>query len=147
MKLTNQNIWKAGAFNEKRNRLDIISGPRELRWGRLVGKVDSILRGNGRLIVVVAATGDDPRNPTRQDIINVQLAALLLSKQWRYRLARREVTAYLGYASHTQVEIVVDIKRTLAEINAYFSRARNSDTADILPTPLLSYLMNRKSQS
>jgi len=147
MKLTNENIWKAGAFNGMRVRHDIVSGPRRLQWGRLVGQVDSILRGNGRLIVVVAATGDDPRNPTCLDIRNAQLASLIVSKQWRYRLVRRKVTAYLKYAPHTQVEVAVNLEKTLAETNAYFSQARNSDTAGILPTHLLSYLMNRKSQS
>tara|TARA_R110002096_G_scaffold283228_4_gene477279 strand:+ start:17519 stop:17923 length:405 start_codon:yes stop_codon:yes gene_type:complete len=133
----------AGAFNDKRRRLDVISGPTELRWGRIVTHVECVLEDPTQFIVIVAAAGNEPSNPSDIDIANAQLAAMVAWKQHRRFMQRKRTRALLRYPNGAQVEIDVDIKATMRRLNVYLASARAGTVQPTLPTPLLSYFLTR----
>lgn len=145
MRLTNKEVWRAGAFDHKRQPLNVMSGPCELRWRNLVTVVDGILQDRERVVIIVAATGDDPRKPSDHDLVNARLSAVIVRKQLRWRLSRKTFCLYLRFRPHTQVEVDFDFEETVARANNYLRDARGDSSSAILPTPLLSYLIRNES--
>lgn len=144
MRLTNKEIWRAGAFDHKRQPLKVVSGPYELRWKNLITKVDGIFQNRERVVIIVAATGNDPREPSDHDLLDARLAAVLAIKQLRWRLSRKTFCPYLRFRPYTQVEVDFDFEEAAALINDYLKHARSENPPAILPTPLLSYLLNNR---
>lgn len=145
MRLTNKEIWRAGTFDHKRQPLNVVSGPRELRWQNLVTKVDGIFQDRERVVIIVAAIGKDPREPSNHDLMNARLAAVLARKQLRWRLSRKTFCLYLRFPPCTQVLVDFDFEETVERVINYLRDARREKPSAILPTPLLSYLLQNES--
>lgn len=143
MKYTNETIWKAAAFDHKCKRLNVRSGPREIRLRRVVARVECLLEHGDRRIVIVAAAGDDACNPTKHDRTNASLAGLVCSKQWFHRLWPKPVHVYLRYQQYIQVEVQMDLGSLENAVNEHFKRARNSNSPLTIPAPLLAYLLTQ----
>ena len=145
MEHNNRSIWQAGAFNNRRDRLSIVSGPSEFRWNRVITRVECVLADSERVIVVVPANGHDPKSPSEFDIANARLAAAVVSRQLRHRLSTRRFHVYLQYARHVRLEVPLDIPSVIEEVTAYLDSVRKAGDEPILPTPILSYLLLRVS--
>lgn len=144
MGINNTSIWQAGAFNDRRDRLSIISGPSEFRWKRLVTRVACVLADSTRVFVVVPANGRDPKLPSECDIANARLAATVVSRRLRHRLRKRRFHVYLQYARHVRLEVPLDIPSVIEEVTAYLDSVRKAGDEPIWPTPILSYLLSKR---
>ena len=142
MTISNGTIWQAGAFSDKRS-LKVLCGPRTFRWKGLITRVEYVLVEKRKLVVVVSASGSDPRKPSEQDTLNAQLAALIVKHQRRFKISRSQISVYLLYGNSTRVEVDVNIRNAELFVDNYRKTSRLDDTGVTLPTPVLSYLATR----
>jgi hypothetical protein len=130
----------AQRWDSRRRKVRLICGPETYKWRRLVTQVAFITQSRNCIVVVVPALGADPSNPRPCDILNAQLAALVVSKRLRWQLWRKSLALYLQYPNRCQVEVRTERNKALRAVDAYFSESK-ADQQDILPTSLLSYLL------
>jgi len=124
------------------NVVELLCGPREFRWKSLVARVEYILQYHDRNCIVVLAAGNDPRIPSKHDVLNARLTAVVVSRQIRYRLSGKPITTYLKYAGNTQREVEVDLDATTRMIKQHLAQSRQLGKAHAVPTPALAYLLN-----
>lgn len=133
------------SFRPRRcNVVELLCGPREFRWKSLVARVEYVLQYRDRNCVVVLAAGNDPRIPSKQDVLNAKLTAVVVSRQFRFRFSGKPLTTYLKYAHNTQreVEVEVDLETTTRMIKQHLAQSRQLGKAHPVPTPALAYLLN-----
>ena len=121
----------------------VISGPRSFRLGRLLTRVSFVARSADQLIVAVPAIGSDPRDIGQCDRINAALAALVVSRQIRWWRWRNRLVVYLQYPNHCQVLVESNLAETSRRVRTYFSRTDEKDLQPYVPTPVLSYLLDK----
>ena len=126
------------------NVVRLVSGPWEFRWKSVIARVEYVLECADRICVVVLAAGNDPRLPSKLDILNAKLTAAVVSRQIRFRLSDKPLTTYLKYAPNTQLEVEVDLKATTKMITEHLARSRLRGKSYPVPTPALSFLLNMR---
>lgn len=124
------------------NIVELLCGPRVFRWKSLVARVEYVLQYRDRYCIVVLAAGNDPRIPSKHDVLNAELTAVVVSRQFRFRFSGKPLTTYLKYAHNTQREIEVDLDATTRMMTQHIARSRRLGNGHPIPTPALAYLLN-----
>ena len=124
------------------NAVKLLCGPSEFRWNSLVARVEYVLQYRDRNCVIVLAAGNDPRIPSKHDVLNAKLTAVVVSRQIRFRFSRKPLKTYLKYAHNTQREVEVDLDLTAKMIKQHLAQSRQPAQAHPVPTPALAYLLN-----
>lgn len=131
------------SFRPHRSRaVKLLHGPREFRWKSLIAKVEYVLQYRDRNCVAVLAAGNDPRNPSKHDILNAKLTAVVVSRQIRFRFSGKSLTVYLKYPHNTQREVEVDLEVTMRMVEQHLAQSRQVGKTHPVPTPALAYLLN-----
>lgn len=109
---TNDDIWKAGAFNNKRESALLLCERRRFDWNGVITVVERLLVEDNGLIIVISALGTDHQHPTPLDMTNASLATVVVINRRLFRKYRRNVRTYLEYANGAMREACVDVKET-----------------------------------
>lgn len=109
---TNEDIWKAGAFNDKRRSASLLCKRKRFEWKGVVTVVERLLLEDTDLIIVISAIGSDHRHPTLFDMTNASLATVIVINRRLFRKYRRNVRTYLEYANGVMVNVCVDVQKT-----------------------------------
>lgn len=147
MKYTNQNLSKPWVFQDRTETFRIRNGPSTYRWKRIVARVSCILVRRRDVFVIVDAMDQNPREASKEDILNAQLATWVVSRQTMLRYRYKSYRAVLKYPNAIQVEVEYDPEKTGEIIKKYLFQSRSNATADALPTQLLTYLLVSQSIS
>lgn len=135
---SNDDIWRAGAFSDKCERAEPICGRKRFSWRGIITVVQRIEDQGGTLNIVVAAAGQDCRNPTAHDLTHAAVSALVISKQKKFRCYSERTRVYLEYAQSTIVAVDVDLVEAEHQVS---QQLLASDPAGKLRTPLPSALV------
>ncbi len=94
-----------------------------------------------RLVVVIAAAGSDPSNPTKHDLTNAEISALVVSRQLRFRRYRRR-GVYLEYRGPNLREVRVDLPEIAKRVRDGLATSQTVDRqVDRTPSPIVSFLL------
>ena len=143
IRLTNKNLWMAGALNHKRVAFRELDVPLRATWRGITAKASQILTDGERLVIIVSAAGPLRPLPSEHDVQNAQISALVFSKQ---PLANRykTVSAFLRDDCGSQFHVDVDltaIERRLAR-NVLRQR-RGGSRNSVVPSPLVGFLLKQ----
>jgi len=109
---TNKDIWKAGAFNDKRRSASLLCQRKRFEWQGVITVVERLLLDDTDLIIVIGAIGSDHRHPTLLDMTNASLATVIVINRRLFRKYRRNVRTYLEYANGVILNVRVDVQKT-----------------------------------
>jgi len=109
---TNEDIWKAGAFNDKRESALLLCKRKRFEWKGVITVVERLLLEDNGLIIVISALGSDHQHPTPLDMTNASLATVVVVNRRLFRKYRRNVRTYLEYANGAMLEVGVDVKES-----------------------------------
>lgn len=109
---TNDDIWKAGAFNDKRQSALLLCKRKRFEWKGVITVVERLLLEDTGLIIVISALGSDHQHPTPLDMTNASLATVVVVNRRLFRKYRRNVRTYLEYANGAMLEVGVDVKES-----------------------------------
>ena len=109
---TNDDIWKAGAFNDKRQSALLLCKRKRFEWKGVITVVERLLLEDTGLIIVISALGSDHQHPTPLDMTNASLATVVVVNRRLFRKYRRNVRTYMEYANGAMLEVGVDVKES-----------------------------------
>ena len=135
----NDDIWKAGAFNDKRSKPIQLCDRSRLYWKGVFTVVERILLEGRNLVIVVGASGTDCRNPTQHDLTNIALATVIVLKQRRFRRYKHRVKTYLEFA--TGALALVDVDVTATEMRMW-NELTKPGRPDRLERPIMSAVLS-----
>ena len=139
----NRSIWLAGAFGDKSSQPKQICGRQRFEWRAITALVQRIMVDGKRLVIVVAAAGSDPRNPTQHDLTNAQISALIVSRQSQFRRYRC-LNLYLEYRGPTLLEVRVDLRKIAWRLRNRWANCEAEDSHSYkTPSPILAFLLRR----
>ena len=135
----NDDIWKAGAFNDRRDKPARICSRSRMTWRGIITVVERIEVVGRTLIVVIDAAGSDDRQPSNHDLTNAAVATLIVSKQRRFRRYRNRIRTYLQYGRSTLHQIDVDLSVIEKQVyRDYLMQQTAVDTRLPMISPLFS---------
>jgi hypothetical protein len=137
----NVDIWRAGAFNDKRNKPVQLCARSRFLWKGVFTVVERISLDGRDLMIVVSAASPDCRNPSQHDLQHCALSSVVVLKQRRFRRYRKHVRTYLEFSSGTLTLIDVDLSAAELQIRQSIARPRKRGQLDFpIMTALVSYL-------
>ena len=137
----NDDIWKAGAFNDKRNKPIQLCGRSRFLWKGVFTVVERISLDGHSLNIVVGAASTDCRNPSEHDLRNAALSSVVVLKQRRFRRYRKHVRTYLYFSSGALALIDVDLLAAEEQIRQSIARPQKRGQLELpIMTALVSYL-------
>ncbi len=137
----NSGIWRAGAFQTNCHRPRLICGRRRFEWRCITALVQRIMLYKKRLVIVVAAAGSDPNNPTEHDLTNAQISALVISRQRRFCRNRR-LGVYLEYRGPVLREVRLNLPEIARRVGNGLANGQTVDpNGDQTPSPIISFLL------
>lgn len=141
----NRWIWLAGAFQNRCNRPELICERRRFEWRGITALVQRVMLYRKRLVIVIAAAGNDPRNPTEHDLTNAQISALVISRQSQFRRNNR-LGVYLEYPGPTLLEVRLDLRAIVEKLRNRWPVDGTCDPhACRTPSPIVSLLLRRET--
>jgi hypothetical protein len=137
----NDDIWLAGAFNDKRFKPVQLCGRSRFLWKGVFTVVERISLDKHSLIIVVGAASTDCRNPSEHDLRNAALSSVVVLKQRQFRRYRKHVRTYLEFSSGALTLIDLDVAAAEKQIRQSIVRPRKRGQLELpVMTALLSYL-------
>lgn len=112
----------------------------EFRWQGIECRPTAVYIADHALLVICAAAGSDPRDPSDFDRQNAQLAALIVARSIRWPRGR-EVRALLQYEEGMNVEVSVSLQGLSERIADCLSRLRLPSPPQRLPNAVVTYLI------
>lgn len=141
--LTNEDIWKPTTWNSKRERSIRVCGRKRFFWHTIYTVVERVEIQGSTLIVVVAAAGQDYRNPTEHDLANSAAAAFVVAKQRKFKPYRGDLRIYLEYPGSIVLGIDVDIDETEDRIRSSMLKEKSRGQLQ-LPIPSMFFNLLQK---
>jgi len=141
---SNDEIWRAGAFSDKCEKAEPICGRKRFSWRGIITVVQRIEDQGGTLNIVIAAAGQDCRNPTSHDLAHASACALVLSKQRKFRRYSERMRVYLEYPRSMIVAVAIDPCEAERQVRRRFL---DLEAADKLRSPLPSCLLDFLARS
>lgn len=141
----NVDIWKAGAFNEKRNKPIQLCGRSRFLWRGVFTVVELISLDGRDLMIVVSAASTDCRSPSQHDLQNAAHSSVVVLKQRRFRRYRKHVKTYLEFSSGALTLIDLDLAAAEKQIRQSIARPRKRGQLEFpIMTALVSYLSKNR---
>lgn len=112
----------------------------EFRWQGIECRPAAVYIADRTLLVISAAEGADPREPSNFDRQNAQLTAFLVARSIRWPRSR-EVRALLRYGDGMNVEVSASAQGLSQRITECLARLQLPGPPDALPNAVMTYLL------
>ena len=139
----NEDIWRTGAFNDKRDSEIQLCGCTRFTWKGVYTVVERVSVVGSALVIVLKAGGSNHRKPSEYDLRHAAIATVIVSKQHRFRRYRKCVRTYIEY--RTGVIRLVDVDRREAQSQIEQKLATQSATFhSSIMSSILALLMKQR---
>jgi hypothetical protein len=140
-KLTNRNLWMAGAFNHKRQSVRRIQVSTTANWQGIVAKAKSVLLDGNCLILIIATAKPLTPEPSEHDVLNAQISSLVFRKQARFH-DLPTMRTYLEDDSGVRFEIRQNLASLETQIRkTILNREQRKPLDTPIPSPLACFLL------
>lgn len=140
---SNDDIWKAGAFNDKRDSEIQLCGCTRFTWKGVYTVVERVSAIGSALVIVLKAGGSDHRRPSEYDVRHAAIATVVVLKQHRFRCYRKSVRTYLEYRTGVIRLVDVDCRDAQSQVEQELASQSATFHSSIMSS-ILALLMKQR---